>query len=207
MQLAFCFCPTYSGLKTCRPEISHIEWPWFLCSVLVPDLFRSDPWTNDRPQKLFEQWRARQTWERVSRDITTATEWMVGEFLAAGISEKLGEIGFCFGGGQLISLLADDQALTFGAAVSFYGTRMDALAAANVKIPVPFISGDEDPLCPVTGLEGIQKTIRRDSRVVILEGKGHGFAHRPRSPEEDKDAEEAFVVMRSWLSEGLPDTN
>ncbi|KAI4388832.1 hypothetical protein MLD38_001126 [Melastoma candidum] len=102
-------------------------------------------------------------------------------------------------------MLADDQALTFGAAVSFYGTRMDASAAANMKILVLFILGDEDPLCPVTGLEGIQKTIGRDSRVVIFKGRGHGFTvtHRPRSPEEDKDAEEAFVVMRNWLSEGL----
>ncbi|KAI4320208.1 hypothetical protein MLD38_033713 [Melastoma candidum] len=172
-------------------------------NVLVPDLFRGDPWTNDRPRNLFEQWRARQTWERVSRDITTATEWMVGEFLAAGISKKLGIIGFCFGGGQLISVLANDQALTFGAAISFYGTRMDSSAAANMKIPVLFISGDEDPLCPVTGLEGIQKTIGRDSKVVIFKGRGHGFAHRPGSPEEDKDAEEAFAVMRNWLSGGL----
>ncbi|KAF2297319.1 hypothetical protein GH714_021341 [Hevea brasiliensis] len=41
------------------------------------------------------------------------------------------------------------------------------------------------------------------SRVVVFQGRGHGFAHRPNSPEEDRDAEQAFVLMRNWLYDGL----
>lgn len=173
------------------------------CSVLVPDLFRGDPWAKDRPMTAFEQWLAKQEPQRIAMDIATAAKWMADEFLAVGISKKLGIIGFCFGGGRLIEVLSRDQGACFGIGVSFYGTRMDPSVASNVKVPVLFISGDNDPLCSVNVLKDIEKRIGHGSRVVVFEGRGHGFAHRPNSPEEDRDAEEAFVLMRNWLHDGL----
>ncbi|CAN1293888.1 hypothetical protein LINPERPRIM_LOCUS22228, partial [Linum perenne] len=77
--------------------------------------------------------------DRIAKDIATSAKWMSDEFLAAGISKKLGLIGFCYGGGRVVEVLS----------------------------------------------------------------KGHGFVHRPSSAEEDKDAEEAFVMLRSWLNDGL----
>ncbi|CAL5370915.1 unnamed protein product [Camellia sinensis] len=70
------------------------------------------------------------------------------EFVAAGISKKLGIIGFCFGGGRLIDALAQDGGACFGIGVSFYGTRIDPSVVANIKVPVLFIVGDNDPSCP-----------------------------------------------------------
>ncbi|XP_057987182.1 LOW QUALITY PROTEIN: uncharacterized protein LOC110667595 [Hevea brasiliensis] len=172
-------------------------------NVLVPDLFRGDPWAKDLPKTKFEQWIAKQEPQRVAKDITTATKWMADEFLAAGISKKLGIIGFCFGGGQVIEALSRDQGACFGIAVSFYGTRMLPSVASNVKVPVFFISGDNDPLCSVNVLKDIEKSMCQGSRVVVFQGRGHGFAHRPNSPEEDRDAEQAFVLMRNWLYDGL----
>ncbi|PQP93014.1 carboxymethylenebutenolidase homolog [Prunus yedoensis var. nudiflora] len=143
-------------------------------NVLLPDLFRGDPWTKDRledrPKNLFDKWISEQEPQRVAKDIATSAKWMVDEFLAAGISKKLGLIGFCFGGG---------------------------------KVPILFISGDNDPLCPVNVLESTERSIGRGSRVVVFKGRGHGFAHRPQSFEEDEDAEQAFMMMRNWLNDGL----
>lgn len=127
---------------------------------------------------------------------------MVDEFLAAGISKKLGIIGFCIGGGRVIEVLAEDRAAHFGVGVSFYGTRIDPSLGPAVKVPVLLISGDKDPLCQVSLLEELHQGIE-GSRMAIFEGRGHGFAHQPRSPEEDKDAEQAFLVMRNWLHDGL----
>lgn len=172
-------------------------------NVLAPDLFRGDPWTKDRPKDLFEQWYAKQQPDRVAKDIITAKDWLVGELLSAGISKKLGVIGFCFGGGRVIDVLAKDQSNNFGAGVSFYGTRIDRSVACDINVPVLFISGDKDPLCPVNLLRDLEKSIGRGSRVVIFEGRGHGFAHRPNSPDEDEGAEQAFLVMRSWLHDEL----
>ncbi|TKY49952.1 Carboxymethylenebutenolidase-like protein [Spatholobus suberectus] len=171
-------------------------------NILVPDLFRGNPWTKDQPN-VFEQWIARQKPERIAEDITRWTKWLVDEFMAAGISKKLGIIGFCFGGGQVLKVLAQDQGACFGTGISFYGTRMDPLAASDIKDPVLFILGDNDPLCMASEIENIQKKIGRGSKVVIFPGRGHGFAHRPGSPEEDVDAEQAYVIMRDWLYDHL----
>ena len=152
---------------------------------------------------MFEQWIARQNPERIAKDVSTCTKWMVDEFMTAGISKKLGIIGFCFGGGRVLEVLAQDQGTCFGTGVSFYGTRMNPSSASDIKVPVLFILGDSDPLCAVSEVQNIEKTIDRGSKVVIFQGRGHGFAHRPESPEEDVDAEQAFMVMKDWLSESL----
>ena len=80
---------------------------------------------------------------------------------------------------------------------------MDPQAASDIKAPVLFILGDNDPLCAVSEIENIQRKIVRGSKVVIFPGRGHGFAHRPGSPEEDVDAEQAFVIMKDWLYDNL----
>ncbi|CAL5443458.1 unnamed protein product [Camellia sinensis] len=85
---------------------------------------------KDRPKTLFEEWL------------------MMDEFVAAGISKKLGIIGFCFGGGRLIDALAQEGGACFGIGVSFYGTRIDPYVVANIKVPILFIVGDNDPSCP-----------------------------------------------------------
>lgn len=172
-------------------------------NVLVPDLFRGNPWAKDQPKSLFEQWMAQLDLKQVEKDIAASTKWLVDEFMAAGISKKLGVVGFCFGGGRLIDTLAKDQGACFGLGVSFYGTRIDSCAASNVQVPVLFISGDSDPLCPVSILHDTEKNIGKGSKAIIFKGRGHGFAHRPESPEEDSDAEEAFIIMRNWLHDGL----
>ncbi|KAJ8769968.1 hypothetical protein K2173_009050 [Erythroxylum novogranatense] len=71
-------------------------------NVLVPDLFRGEPWSVDQPKTMFEQWRAEQEPQRVASDIDTSAKWLVDELMAAGISKKLGIIGFCFGGGRVL---------------------------------------------------------------------------------------------------------
>ncbi|KAJ7949662.1 endo-1,31,4-beta-D-glucanase-like [Quillaja saponaria] len=172
-------------------------------NVLVPDLFRGDPWAKDRPKTMFEGWIVKHNPQRIAKDISASAKWMLDEFMAAGISKKLGIIGLCFGGGRVIDVLARDQGACFGTGVSFYGTRMDPLLASSIRVPVLFISGDNDPLCAVTDLLNIEKGIGRGSKVVVFQGRGHGFAHRPESPEEDLDAEQAFMIMRNWLYDTL----
>ncbi|XP_020263206.1 carboxymethylenebutenolidase homolog [Asparagus officinalis] len=176
----------------------HTEFePW-----LIPDLFRGDPWSQSRLHTEFEPWLTSQLASRVAKDIDTSVKWLANEFTAAGISEKLGIIGFCFGGGKLIETLARDQHSKFGTGVCFYGTRIDTSLARDIKVPVLFICGDKDHLCPLGILEEVEKTVE-GSRVVIYSGRGHGFAHRPESQEEDDDAENAFAIMRSWLQDCL----
>ena len=170
-----------------------LEWN---CSVLVPDLFRGDPWEKGQKQCLNNGWLAK-TLKRVANDIATSTKWMVDEFTAAGISKKLGIIGFCFGGGRVIDVLAADQGACFSIAVALYGTRMDPSAASKVRC---LSCSFQETMTPLPGqcFEWVWESIGKGSRVVIFKGRGHAFAHRPGSPKEDADAEQAFILMRNW---------
>ncbi|KAK9743269.1 hypothetical protein RND81_03G227700 [Saponaria officinalis] len=176
-------------------------------NVLVPDLFRGDPWSRERSEAMFEEWLARQEPNRVAKDIAASTKWMVDEFKAAGLSKKLGVIGFCFGGARLLEVLARDEKSIFGTGVSYYGSRMDPSTARNVKVPVLLITGSRDPLCTVDTVNEVNNAIANESKVVIFEGRGHGFVHRPQTSEDDDDAEEAFMIMRNWLSDQLINEN
>ncbi|KAH0776417.1 hypothetical protein KY290_007828 [Solanum tuberosum] len=175
-------------------------------NVLVPDMFRGNPWRKDEPKALFEQWIGSVDKQQVVRDIFTSTKWMANEFVAAGISKKFGVIGFCFGGGLLIDILAQDQGSEFGVGISFYGTRIDLSVASKIEVPLLLIAGDNDPLCPVNVLKEVENNAN-GCKMVVFEGRGHGFAHRPQSLEDDKDAEEAFLMMRNWLHDGLLSEN
>ncbi|KAJ0614060.1 putative dienelactone hydrolase, alpha/Beta hydrolase [Helianthus annuus] len=171
-------------------------------NVLLPDLFNGDPWQKDRSMASFEPWLATHT-QTATTNIAASIKWMVESFVAAGISNKLGIVGFCFGGGKVIEVLAEDSDDRFGVGVSFYGTGIQPSVAAKIKVPVLYITGDEDPLCSVKVLEDIGRDNVGGSKVVVFNGRGHAFVHRPSSSEEDKDAEEAFTIMRNWLHNGL----
>ncbi|KAH9317782.1 hypothetical protein KI387_019551, partial [Taxus chinensis] len=165
-------------------------------------LYRGEPWDKDRPQSEFEEWRRKHLPERVESDIEISAKWLLDEFSAIGITDKLGIVGFCFGGGCLVETLARDTQSHFGAAVCFYGTRLDPSLAAHLKIPVLFIVGENDPLCPVDLLHKMESQIK-GSQVCVYAGRGHDFAHHPESSEEDEDAEHAFTTARNWLHKYL----
>ncbi|KAL6848806.1 hypothetical protein ACP4OV_021389 [Aristida adscensionis] len=175
-------------------------------NVLVPDLFRGNPWRASLPLDGggFERWLARHAPGRVSGDIDACTRWLVDEFTAAGVSRKLGVVGFCYGGGRLVEALARDADAggCFSAGVCFYGSRMDAALGDRIAAPVLFVCGDGDPLCPVETVRELERRAR-GARAAVYAGRGHGFAHRPRSVEEDADAEDAFNAMRGWLHDHL----
>ncbi|XP_008459689.2 uncharacterized protein LOC103498731 [Cucumis melo] len=171
-------------------------------NVLLPDLVNEDPW-----EKPPAQHSAKQEMQRIAEDIGTVTKWLTDEFSAAGLSRKLGIIGFGYGGGRVIDVLARDKGACFLIGASLYGTEVDPSLATKVKVPVLLISGDDDPLCPVSVMKDLEKGMGEGSKLVIFEGRGHGFVHNPGSPEEDDDAEQAFLMLRNWLHHGLIATN
>ncbi|KAH9317766.1 hypothetical protein KI387_019535, partial [Taxus chinensis] len=58
-------------------------------NVLLPDLYRGEPWNKDRPQSEFEEWRRKHLPERVESDIEISAKWLLDEFSAIGITDKL----------------------------------------------------------------------------------------------------------------------
>lgn len=70
------------------------------------------------------------------------------ELKAAGVSRKLGVVGFCYGGGRLVEALARDAEGCFSMGICFYGSRMDASLGDRIAVPMLFVCGNGDPLCP-----------------------------------------------------------
>ncbi|CAM0955394.1 unnamed protein product [Alopecurus aequalis] len=171
-------------------------------NVLVPDLFRGNSWKKGLPMDGFQAWLAEQAPQRVASDIETCRKWLVDDFLAAAASKKLGVVGFCYGGGRLVETLARDADACFCAGVCFYGSRMDASLGAQIAAPVLFVCGDGDSLCPVETVRELERSAT-GAKAAVYAGRGHGFAHRPESLEDDGDAEDAFALMKSWLHEHL----
>ena len=171
-------------------------------SILVPDLFRGNPWKASRPVTDFGPWAAAHPRERIASDIVRSSEWLEEEFIAAGVSKKLGIIGFGFGARHLIETLARDKPSRFGTGICFYGTDMDTSQAQNISVPVLFISGDSDTHCPPNTVQDMAKRIH-GAKALVYADRGHGFAHRPESQEEDDDAEDAFAAARTWLHDFL----
>jgi carboxymethylenebutenolidase len=79
------------------------------CSVLVPDLFRGNPWSKQKSKEQFEERRATHPPDRLENDIKTSADWLSHALFEEGaVTKGLGIVGFCFGGGKGIQALARD---------------------------------------------------------------------------------------------------
>ena len=140
--------------------------------------------------------------ERIGKGIEIAANWLVEEITALGVEMKVGLVGFSSGGGAIFEALVRDGGRRFSTAVCFYPTNFDPALATNITVPLLLICGDKDDKCPPQLLESVA-TRTRKVKTLLYSGSGHGFAHRPISVEEDGDAENAFLAMKSWLHEKL----
>lgn len=180
--------------------------------MLIPDLFRGDPWDEQTPPtgEEFESWRSTHTPERIAKDIDVSTAYL--KQVLEGDQEsspnrtrggKYAIVGFCIGGGQTIQTLARQSPTIFATAVSFYGTRIDPDVVANsIQVPLLLITGDCDAKSPVDVVKELESRVD-GSKAIVYPGRGHGFAHRPDSLEDDEAAEAAFTDMRIWLKAHL----
>ena len=157
---------------------------------------------KDNPTNVYEDWAATHPLERIVKDIDTAANWLVEEMAAAGVNMKVGLVGFSLGGGAIFEVLARDDGRRFMTAACFYPTNFDSTIATKIHVPLLFVCGDNDDKCSPDMLESIA-TQMRNAKTLLYSGRGQGFAHRPKSLEEDGDAENAFLAMKSWLHEKL----
>ncbi|CAI5517035.1 unnamed protein product [Closterium sp. Naga37s-1] len=213
------------GLDDADTKMFAYRLACFGYSVLIPDLFRGQPWEASRPKEEYDSWRESLNATQLSIDIDTAARYLAASIsLPAPVSPGNGRIallGFCFGGGRLIEALArdgssgsDGDGLTaelFSTGVFFYGTRFDPAIAGSIRVPLLLVAGDSDSLCTVETLQEVARRVKggagpgKEVEVVtrVYAGRGHAFAHRPKSMEEDEDAEDAFHATRHWLHEHL----
>ncbi len=120
-------------------------------------------------------------------------------------ANRIGAIGFCFGGSVVLELARDGADLK--AAVSFHGvlaTRMPAVSG-KVQASVLVCTGADDPLAPPEQVKAFEDEMRaagvRDWQVISYGNTLHGFTNRAADGSMMRSAlYSAQADRRSWAS-------
>lgn len=120
-------------------------------------------------------------------------------------ANRIGAIGFCFGGSVVLELARDGADLK--AAVSFHGvlaTRMPAVSG-KVKASVLVCTGADDPLAPPEQVKAFEDEMRaagvRDWQVISYGNTLHGFTNPAADGSMMRSAlYSAQADRRSWAS-------
>ena len=121
-------------------------------------------------------------------------------------SEKLGIIGWCFGGGwSLQSALAHGE--TFDAAVMYYGqTEHNPEVLGKLQAPLLGIFGAEDQGIPVEGVERMRDlldSLGKDASIEIYPNATHAFANPSGEHYNDQAATNAWRKTSAFLKNNL----
>lgn len=108
-------CPSH---KSCLADRDSPHLCFF--QLVLPDLYRGDPWPQKPLDETFAPWLAKHPFERILSDTSLAADAL----RERGFGKPLGLLGFCLGGGRVLDEAAlVEKGLNPAAVVSFYGTR------------------------------------------------------------------------------------
>ena len=189
-------------------------------AVLAPQLFaRLDPpVTALEDGEDFESWLAegmeltgRLPWDRAEADAIAA----LGALRAHGAvdAERVGLLGFCYGGGLAVAATASaaEEDRPPSVLVSYYGSALPTLLdrAAQVEVPSLHHFGTADAFIPVETVEQIRAAVTADGsreqvRFVLHEGAGHAFDNPHPGLHHAPSAEAAWQQTVGFLTETLP---
>lgn len=124
--------------------------------------------------------------------------------------DRLGAIGFCFGGATVLEMARDGAELA--GVVSFHGNLSTDLPAAKgaLKTSVLALNGADDTYVPAEQIAGFQKEMTAagaDWQFVNYAGAVHCFAepdaNSPGCTYHERSAQRAFRLMDDFLAEGF----
>jgi carboxymethylenebutenolidase len=146
--------------------------------------------------------------DRALRNLQAARSHL-SERLAAtgGLPDRIGVIGWCFGGGwSLQAALAMPEEID--AAVVYYGRPVTERAELEgLQAPLLGIFGAEDGSIPVEVVREMEATLQglgKSVEVHVYEGAGHAFANPSGTRYQPEAAEAAWSETVEFLGEHLP---
>ncbi|MFN0192681.1 MAG: dienelactone hydrolase family protein [Aestuariivirga sp.] len=101
---------------------------------------------------------------------------------------KVGAIGFCWGGGQVNALAANDPAL--GAGVAYYGRQVDAAQVPNIKaaLMLHYAEADERINAGIAAYEEALKANGKAYEIHMYKGAQHAFNNDSNAARYNKEA-------------------
>jgi carboxymethylenebutenolidase len=160
--------------------------------VLAVDLFKGEVTTDRNRSSELTQY------VRDNQDIATANLKSAVKYLTSLPNvnpDKIVSIGWCFGGGQSLTLALNSQDHPLAATIIYYGRLVtDNATLSNIKWPVLGIFGDQDSSIPVDSVKAFESALNANgipNEIHIYKGVGHAFANPSGdnyAPNETKDA-------------------
>ena len=169
--------------------------------ALAVDLYEGEV-AEDRETARALATRARAQAERGGENMRQALAYLRDELGA----EKVGVIGWCFGGGWSLAT-ALDQPDGIDATVIYYGRLVtDPEALEALASPVLGIFGELDggiPLESVREFEAALESLGKEASIHVYEGADHAFANPTGTRYAAEAAEDAWAKTVAFLAEHL----
>jgi carboxymethylenebutenolidase len=140
-------------------------------------------------------------------DLDNTVAWAKSQ---GGDTGRLGIVGFCRGGRNVLEYAAHNSALK--AAVAFYGPPVDppnplwpkspTQLAPEMKAPVLGLYGEADTGIPVAQVEALKAALAQANKPAefkIYPGAPHGFHADYRASYRKEAAEDAWSQMQAWF--------
>ncbi len=159
--------------------------------AIVPDLLsskhRRSPADEDAGRKLIGELEP----ERITADLDATYAYV--NALPGVLKDRVGTIGFCWGGGQSFRYATNNPNLR--AVVVCYGPPPDSAAIRRIKSPVLGIYGEKDERIDATlpdvvaQMQSTGKTFTHE----VYQGTGHGFLKPGREGSDGPQVERAWT--------------
>jgi carboxymethylenebutenolidase len=140
-------------------------------------------------------------------DLDSTVAWAKAQ---GGDTGRLGIVGFCRGGRNVLEYAAHNSALK--AAVAFYGPPVDPpnplwpksplQLAPEMKAPVIGLYGEADTGIPVAQVEALKAALadnKKPAEFKIYPGAPHGFHADYRASYRKEAADDAWSQMQAWF--------
>ena len=169
--------------------------------AIVPDLLSSkhgkSPTNEDEGRKLVGELEP----DRITADLDATYAYV--NALPAVLKDRIGTIGFCWGGGQSFRYATNNPNLR--AAVVCYGPPPDSAAVRRIKAPVLGIYGENDERIDATlpttvaQMQSAGKTFTHE----VYPGTGHGFLKPGRQGSDGPQVERAWTRILQFYQARL----
>lgn len=170
-------------------------------AVLAVDLFNGNVATDSS--------QARQQISDMDPQTALANMEAAADYLRSEGSERIGSLGWCFGGGQSMQLAVGEgaQAVPLDATVIYYGQLVtDAGRLEAIKWPVLGIFGDQDRSIPVervTEFGSALDSLKVENEIYVYPGVGHAFANPSGTNYAAEETMDAWAKTVSFLNKHL----
>lgn len=137
--------------------------------------------------------------DKAVAEMKAATAYLKGK----GV-ERMGSLGWCFGGQQSLALSLNEE---IDATVIYYGSLVDdPEQLKNIDGPVLGIFGSEDTSIPVDSVMSFESALNEvgiENDINVYEGVGHAFANPSGSNYAEQETRDAWAKTVAFLNAEL----